>query len=98
VSSEEFVFDTSTPVDGVILLDGKDVETNYIRSSTIRLRLKRFYDHHSGIFHYNVGIGSSPDMADVVQLLIYQSNQIDISLDQAGIVDGHTYYVIVQVI
>ena len=97
VSSEEFVVDSSPPVDGVILFDGIDVGTGYITGSTIRLRLERFYDHHSGIDHYNVGVGSSPDMADVVQLSSYQSNQIDISQKPSDIIDGHTYYVIVQV-
>jgi len=97
VSSEEFVVDSSPPFDGVILLDGIDVGSGYITGSTIRLRLERFYDHHSGIDHYNVGVGTSPDMADVVQLSSYQSNQIDIVLMAPDIIDGHTYYVIVQV-
>ena len=97
MSSEEFVVDSSPPLDGVILFDGIDVGTGYITGSTIRLRLERFYDHHSGIDHYNVGVGSSPDMADVVQLSSYQSNQIDIILKASDIIDGHTYYVIVQV-
>jgi len=98
VTSEEFVVDSSPPVDGMILFDGLDRETNFIIGLTIRLRLERFYDHQSGIDHYHVGVGSSPDMADLVPLLNYQSNIIDISLASTGIVDGHTYYVIVQVI
>jgi len=97
VSSEEFVVDTSPPIDGIVLFDGLDRETNYITSSMLRLRLERFYDHHSGIDQYNVGVGSSPDMADVVPIFNYQSDLLDISLALTGIVDGHTYYVIVQV-
>ena len=98
VTSEEFVVDSSPPATGVVLFDGRDSVTNYITGSTLRLRLERFYDHHSGIDHYNVGVGSSPDMADVVLLLNYQSNLIDISLALTGVVDGHKYYIIVQVI
>lgn len=98
MSSEEFVVDSSPPFDGVILLNDKDMETNYIQSSTIRLRLERFHDHHSGIDHYNVGIGSNPDMANVVQLFSHYSNQIDIPLKPFDIIDGYMYYVIVQVI
>jgi len=79
------------------MFDGLEGETKYIPDSTIRLRLERFYDQHSGIDHYKVGVGSSPDTVDVVPLFNYKSNLIDILLPSTGIVDGHTYYVIVQV-
>ena len=98
VSSEEFIVDASPPVDGIILLDGLDRNRGYIQRSTMRIRLERFYDRHSGIGHYSVGVGSRPDMANVVPLFNYQTNQIDISLEEAGVADGHLYYLIVQVI
>jgi len=98
VTSEEFIVDSSPPVDGIILFDGLDRATHYIQDTTIRLRLERFYDNHSGIAHYKVGVGSTPDMADVILLFSHQSNLIDILLASTRIVDGYTYFVIVQVI
>jgi len=97
VSSEELIVDSSPPMNGIILINDAVKGTYLLPSSTMRLRLQKFYDHHSGIDHFNVGIGSTSDTADVLQFDKYTSHLIDVSLEKADIVDGHTYFVTVQV-
>ena len=91
VYSDELIVDSSPPVDGNIVLD------DYVRSSTLRLHMRQFYDHQSGIGLYRVGIGSRPDVTDILQLHIHSSNDVEISLDSSQVIDGHTYFVIAQV-
>ena len=91
VYSDEFVVDSSPPVDGNIVLD------DYVRSSTLRLHMRQFYDPQSGIGLYKVGIGSRHDVTDILQLNKHYSNDVEISLDSSQVIDGHTYFVIAQV-
>jgi len=98
VTSEEFIVDSSPPVNGFISLGDISKETNFIHSSSLSLHLQQFYDHHSGIGHFKIGVGSRSEIADVLQFSKYETNHIDITIDHAGIMDGHTYFVIVQVL
>jgi len=97
VSSEGFVIDSSPPVSGQIVINGILRSSYFVHNSFISLRLEDFYDHHSGIGHYNVGIGSRVDVTDVLQFQKYLTNKIEIVLFETNIIDGHYYYFIVQV-
>ncbi|XP_052789886.1 uncharacterized protein LOC128224179 [Mya arenaria] len=93
--STVFVTDTSPPKEGIIHFDQQHA---YYSSDTINIRLVGFYDDHSGISYYNVGIGSSGIMVDTLSMAKYYSDILDIDLRELNILDGHEYFILVQAI
>jgi len=56
VSSDEIIVDSSPPMNGIITMSDTVKGTYFLPSSTMRLRLHKFYDPQSGIDHFYVGI------------------------------------------
>ncbi|XP_052789246.1 uncharacterized protein LOC128223857 [Mya arenaria] len=95
VVSTELVTDTSPPTEGIIHFDQHHA---YYSSDTISIRLVGFHDDHSGISHYNVGIGSSSIMVDTLSMTKYYTDHFNIDLHYSNILEGHEYFILVQAI
>ncbi|XP_052790278.1 uncharacterized protein LOC128224473 isoform X2 [Mya arenaria] len=93
--STEFVTDTSAPKEGKIHFDQQHA---YYNGDTISIRLVGFHDDHSGISHFNVGIGSSDNTVDALSMTKYYSDTFIIDLHDSNIIEGYEYFVRVQAI
>lgn len=101
--SPEFVVDNSPPTVGEIHLNTDDginqhLRRDYLTSDEMILRLSGFGDAHSGISHYRIGLGSLPYIADVKPLFDSFNGMVEIHLENEDILEGHDYFVLVQVI
>ncbi|WAR31711.1 hypothetical protein MAR_034253 [Mya arenaria] len=93
--STEFVTDTSAPKEGKIHFDQQHA---YYNGDTISIRLVGFHDDHSGISHFNVGIGSSDSTVDALPMTKYYSDTFNIDLHDSNILEGYEYFVLLQAI
>ncbi|XP_052788827.1 uncharacterized protein LOC128223594 [Mya arenaria] len=94
VVSAELVVDTSPPTQGIIHFNQQHA---YYSSDTISIRLVGFRDDHSGISYFNVGIGSSGITVDTFSMTKYYSDTFNIDLHDSNILEGHEYFILVQI-
>ena len=92
VCTDEFMIDTTPPSTGTIELD-TFVMSNWVKDSIFSVSLGEFIDDESStIDKYITFLGSSWFRADIIQEREYDRNVVEINLEEAGVIDGHTYY------
>ncbi|XP_053381645.1 uncharacterized protein LOC123528459 [Mercenaria mercenaria] len=97
VTSSQLIVDTSPPVSGTVILNDARGHVPYISSTFCTVTLNGFMDHHSGIYHFEVGIGSDEFLENVATGLVYKTDRFEINM-QDHIHDGHKYYVSVKAV
>ena len=91
VCTDEFMIDTTPPSTGTVELD-TFVRSNWVKDSIFCVSLGEFIDDESTIDKYITFLGSSWFRADIIQEREYDSNEVEINLEEATVIDGHIYY------
>ena len=94
--SSEFIVDASPPLCGRITLLNNLQQNQYINDKISHFKFESFSDPHSGIDYFNVGMGTFENMTDIISETKTNDDCVEWNLSQ--LIEGHPYYIIVQVL
>ena len=96
ISSEQLIVDTTPPTLGHISSTSLTA-LKWLAENHLRVHVTNFIDDESGIDYYVATIGSSRQYADVIPETTYRNDLMEIDLEDAPLLDGHTYYLGIKV-
>ncbi|KAL4219902.1 hypothetical protein ACF0H5_020314 [Mactra antiquata] len=92
-SATVVIKDSSPPVPGVLVINGRKQGDVIITKSRCKIDLMGVNDPHSGIDYFEISVGSSQGLADVMRKKYFDTN---LEIDMNGeLHDGHDYFVTV---
>ena len=97
VISDLYYVDTSAPETGNIIIADNFFDQLFSSSNDLMIHLKDFKDRESGIDHFEIGVGSSKYLDDIVPAAEYHYNDVEVHIPEDYITEGHYYFVVVTV-